>query len=402
MAEQSAVRFPLSPSATVYHPSPDYADLRERCPVAHIELPDGRLAYLATRHADVRQVFTDRRFSRAAAAGPNRPTRELGSLAEDSLIGMDPPRHTRIRGVVSRAFTARRVEEMRPAVRNLVERMIDDMEGEGPPADMARLLSSPLPIYVISKLFGIAEEDQDAVRQWSDALVGDWDADPAAPQAALDAFGEMIAERRAHPGDDLMSALINAWDEQQDLSERELISVTAGIFVGGHETTTNQINLFMLVLSKNPEQLALLRGDDPEMIARAVEELSRFIQLGDNGILLPRVTIEEVELGGVRLPAGSAVLPAVVSANRDLSVFAEADRLDVTRVNNPHLGYGAGPHHCLGAALARMELQEALGALLRRLPGLHVAVAESELRFKPGLVVRSLESLPVTWESRKR
>jgi len=171
--------------------------------------------------------------------------------------------------------------------------------------------------------------------------------------------------------------------------------------VGGHETTTNQINLFVLVLSNQPDQLATLRGDDPEVVARAVEELSRFIQLGDNGILLPRVTTEEVELGGVRLPAGSAVLPAVVSANRDTSVFADADRLDVTRVNNPHLGYGAGPHHCLGAALARMELQEALGALLRRLPGLRVAVPESELYFKPGLVVRSLESLPVTWESRE-
>ena len=129
-----------------------------------------------------------------------------------------------------------------------------------------------------------------------------------------------------------------------------------------------------------------------------VEELSRFIQLGDNGVLLPRVTVEEVELGGVLLPAGSPVLPAVVSANRDSSVFPGADQIDLTRVNNPHLGYGAGPHHCLGAALARMELQEALGALLRRLPGLRLAVPESELRFKPGLVVRSLESLPVTWD----
>ncbi len=401
MAEQPPIPFPLSPSDVVYQPSPDYVDLRERCPVAPIQLPDGKLAYLATTHADVRQVFTDRRFSRAAAAGPNRPTRELGSLASDSLIGMDPPRHTRIRRVVSRAFTARRVEQMRPMVQQLVDQMIDRMEAVGPPADLARLLSSPLPIYVISKLFGIAEADQDTVRQWSDALVGDWDADPAAPQAALDAFGEMIADRRANPGDDLMSALISAWDEQGDLSERELISVTAGVFVGGHETTTNQINLFVLVLSAHPDQLDSLRGDDPEVVARAVEELSRYIQLGDNGILLPRVTTEEVELGGICLPAGSAVLPAVVSANRDATVFADAHRLDVTRVDNPHLGYGAGPHHCLGAALARMELQEALGALLRRLPGLRVAVPESELSFKPGLVVRSLESLPVTWASRK-
>jgi cytochrome P450 len=398
MTQQTPISYPFEPAETIYHPSPDYAELRERCPVPHIELPDGTLAYLATRHADVRQVFTDPRFSRAAASGENRPTRELGSLAEDSLIGMDPPRHTKMRRAVSHAFTARRVELLRPAVVELIDQRIEKMIAAGKPADLIPHLSGPLPIYVISKLFGIAEQDQQKVREWSDALVGDWDADPAKPQAALDAFGELIAQRRQQRGDDLMSALIDAWDAEDDLSERELISVTAGIFVGGHETTTNQINLFLLVLAQNPEQLAGLDGHDREAVARAVEELSRFIQLGDNGVLLPRVTVEEVELGGVLLPAGSPVLPAVVSANRDSSVFPGADQLDLTRVNNPHLGYGAGPHHCLGAALARMELQEALGALLRRLPGLRLAVPESELRFKPGLVVRSLESLPVTWD----
>jgi cytochrome P450 len=398
MMQQTPISYPFEPAETIYHPSPDYAELRERCPVPHIELPDGTLAYLATRHADVRQVFTDPRFSRAAAAGPNRPTRELGSLAEDSLIGMDPPRHTKMRRAVSHAFTARRVELLRPAIVELIDQRIDAMIAAGKPADLIPHLSAPLPIFVISKLFGIAEEDQQKVREWSDALVGDWDADPAKPQAALDAFGGLIAQRRQQRGDDLMSALIDAWDAEDDLSERELISVTAGIFVGGHETTTNQINLFLLVLARHPEQLARLDGHDREAVARAVEELSRFIQLGDNGVLLPRVTVEEVELGGVLLPAGSPVLPAVVSANRDSSVFPGADQLDLTRVNNPHLGYGAGPHHCLGAALARMELQEALGALLRRLPGLRLAVPESELQFKPGLVVRSLESLPVTWD----
>jgi cytochrome P450 len=399
MTQQPApIGYPLTPAATIYHPSPDYAVLRERCPVAHIELPDGTLAYLATRHCDVRQVFTDPRFSRAAAAGPNRPTRELGSLAEDSLIGMDPPRHTKIRKVVSHAFTYRRVERLRPKVAALIDGMIDRMEAAGRPADVSAHLSGPLPIYVISELFGIPAAEQDQVRRWSDALVGDWEADPASPRAALEAFGRMIADRRRNPGDDLMSALISAWDEHDDLTERELISVTAGIFVGGHETTTNQINLFLLVLARHPDQLAGLRGDDADAIARAVEELCRFIQLGDNGVLLPRVTTEEVELGGVRLSPGSAVLPAVVSANRDLAVFSDADRLDLTRASNPHLAFGAGPHHCLGAALARMELQEALGALVRRLPGLRPAVPEAELRFKPGLVVRSLESLPVTWD----
>lgn len=394
------VPYPLAPAATIYHPSPDYALFRQSCPVPRILLPDGTVAYLATRYADVRSVLTDPRFSRAAAAGPNRPTRELGSLAEDSLIGMDPPLHTRIRRVVAHAFTVRRVEELRPKVAALVSGMIDGMQAAGPPADLITHLSAPLPVNVISELFGIAQADREQVRRWSDALVGDWDAAPEAPQAALAAFGEMIAQRRQRPGDDLMSALIAAWDAHPDLTERQLISVTAGIFVGGHETTTNQINLFMLLLDRHPDQLRALRGDDPQAIAGAVEELSRFIQLGDNGVLLPRVTVTEVELSGVRIPAGSAVLPAIVSGNRDEAEFADAGRLDLTRAQAQHLGFGAGPHHCLGAALARMELQEALGGLLRRLHGLRVAVPDHDLRFKPGLVVRSLESLPVTWDPR--
>jgi cytochrome P450 len=393
------LRFPLPPDACPYAPAPKLAELREHCPVPQIELPGGGTAYLATRHADVRRVFTDPRFSRAAAAGPDRPTGELGSLAEDSLIGMDPPQHTRIRGIIAGAFTARRVEQLRPWVAGLLDGMLDELEAAGPPADLVPHLSSPLPLYVIGELFGIPKEDNEAVRRWSDALVGDWDADPEPPRAALAAFGELIAQRRRRPGDDLMSALITAWDAQSDLGERELISVTAGIFVGGHETTTNQINLFLVLLSRHPEQLAGLRGDDPEAVARAVEELSRYIQLGDTGVLLPRVTVEDVELSGVRIPAGSAVLPAVVSANRDAAVFDDPDRLDLTRAATPHLGFGAGPHHCLGAALARMELQEALGALLRRLPGVRIAVPEQELRFKPGLVVNSLVKLPVTWDA---
>ena len=401
MSLSEPLRYPLAPGEFPYSPSPDLAELREKCPVPRIELPDGTVAYLATRHADVRRVFTDPRFSRAAAAGPNRPTRELGSLVEDSLIGMDPPQHTRIRGIISGAFTARRVEELRPRVAELIDAMIDGLEAAGPPADLVHHVSAPLPLYVIEKLFGIPHEDTDRVREWSDALVGDWDADPEPPRAALAAFGGLIAERRKHPGDDLMSALIAAWDAQDDLTERELISVTAGVFVGGHETTTNQINLFLVLLSRHPEQLAGLRGDDPAAVARAVEELSRYIQLGDTGVLMPRVTTAEVELSGTRIPAGSAVLPAVVSANRDAAVFADPDRLDLARTANAnaHLGFGAGPHHCLGAALARMELQEALGALLRRLPGLRVAVSEAALRFKPGLVVNSLIELPVTWDT---
>jgi cytochrome P450 len=168
------------------------------------------------------------------------------------------------------------------------------------------------------------------------------------------------------------------------------------VLIGGHETTTNQINMSLLTLFENPDQLARLL-DDLDAIGPAVEELTRFIQLGETGVMLPRITTEEVELGGVRLPAGAAVLPAFVAANRDPAMFADPDRLDLTRSPNPHLGFGAGVHHCLGAQLARMELQEALRGLLTRLPGLRVAVPGSALRFRQGLAVRCLEALPVTW-----
>lgn len=392
------IRLPFPPAPATYLPSPEYARLRDACPVPRVELPDGAIVYLATRHADVRRVFTDARFSRAAAAGPKGPVWELGSLADDSLLGMDPPRHTRIRRLVAGAFTARRVEQLRPVVAGLLDGMIDRMVAAGPPVDLITHVSAPLPIQVISRLFGVADADQARVKEWSDALVGDWTADPQTPKAALAAFGELIARRRADPGDDLMSALITAWDEQDDLTERELVSVTAGILAGGHESITNQINLFLVVLARYPDQLAGLRPDDPESIARAVEELTRYIQLGENGILLPRVTTTDIELSGVTVPAGCAILPAVASANRDAAVFTEPDGLDLTRAVNPHLAYGIGTHFCIGAALARMELQEALGALLRRLPGLRPAVPESALRFKPGLIVHSLETLPVTWD----
>jgi cytochrome P450 len=398
MTEQP-IHFPLPPAPLIYQPSPEYARLREQCPVPEIELPDGTIVHLATRHADVHRVFTDPRFSRAAAAGPEGPEWELGSLADDSLLGMDPPRHTRIRRVVGSAFTARRVEGLRPFVADLVDGMIDRMVTDGPPSDLNACLSQPLPISVISRLFGVADEDRGRMKEWSDALVVDRQADPEIPKAALAAFGELIERRREHPGDDLMSALIAAWDGAGGLPEHELISVTAGIVAGGHESVTNQINMFLLVLAGHPGQLANLRGDDAAAIARAVDELTRFIQLGENGILLPRVTTEEVRLSGVTLPAGSVVLPSVISANHDATVFTDPQRLDLTRAANPHLAYGIGPHYCLGAALARMELAEALGGLLRRLPGIRLAVPETALRFKPGLVVRSVETLPVTWDT---
>jgi cytochrome P450 len=193
-----------------------------------------------------------------------------------------------------------------------------------------------------------------------------------------------------------MSALIAARDEQDRLSERELELLCLGLLIAGHETTANQINMVLLTLTRHPEEMDRLRAD-PDLVPQAVEELMRFVQLGDGGASMPRVTTEELELGGVRLPAGSVVLPTIAAANRDPGPFADPDRLDLTRPEVAHLGFGAGVHHCLGAPLARMELQEALGGILRHLPGLRVAAEDSDLTFKRGMIVRSVEALPVTW-----
>jgi cytochrome P450 len=384
------VAYPLAPSPTIHHPA------REQRPVCPVRLPDGSEAFLVSRYADVRQVLTDDRFSRAAAAGPDAAPKELGVLETESLIGMDPPAHTRLRRLVARAFTPRRVEELRPRIAELVDAALTKIAGLPRPVDLVAHLSVPLPVQVISELLGVPEELRHLCTYWSDTMMGDWRANPAAMREALDGFAAMIAAKRDDPGDDLITALIAARDEQDRLTERELLAVCVGVLTGGHETTTNHINLSLLTLFEFPDQLELLRAD-PGLIEAAVEELSRFVQLGDTGILLPRVTTEEVTLGGVTLPAGATVLPAFVAANRDPAVFPDPDQLRLTRSENRHLGFGAGIHHCLGAQLARVELQEALGGLIRRFPGLRLAVRADELRFKPGLAVRSLERLPVTW-----
>ncbi|MBO4207335.1 cytochrome P450 [Micromonospora echinofusca] len=394
---EAPLSFPLAAPPTIYHPSPQLIELQDKCPVAPVVMSDGSPAWLVSRYADVKRILTDNRFSRAAAGGADGPPQELGALETESLIGMDPPEHTRLRRLVARTFTARRVEELRPWVAGLVDQLIDRMTTLPRPVDLVEHFSTPLPVEVISELLGIPEADRHKCKTWSDTMMGDWRQDPEGTRDALDSFARLIDARRADPGDDLISALIQASDAEDKLTEHELVSLCVGVLIGGHETTTNQINMALLTLFRHPDQLARLLADLDNGLAPAVEELTRFIQLGETGVMLPRVTTEPVELGGVDLPAGSVVLPAFVAANRDPAAYPDPDRLDLTRSPNPHLGFGAGVHHCLGAQLARMELQEALRGLFTRLPGLRITVTDSELRFKQGLAVRCVESLPVTW-----
>jgi cytochrome P450 len=425
-----AVAYPFPPPPSLYEPSTKLAELRTEQPVVELLMPDGNTAWLVTRYEDVRQVLIDPRFSRAAASGPNVPSTGLGDLANDSILGMDPPEHTRLRRLVARAFTARRVEELRPRVAVLVDDLLGQMQDLPRPVDLVEHFSLPLPVQVICELLGVPPEDRHTFHEWSDHIMGDLHADPAQMRAAFESvagyLAQHIAAKRAgpspsrpapaaqphpelppsrpapaaqphpEPDDDLMSALIAARDQDDRLSEHELVGLCVSILIAGHETTANQINMFLLTLLHYPEQFDRLRKD-PDSVPQAVEELMRFVQLGEGSAGMPRVTTEEVELSGVRIPKGAAVLPSLAAANRDPSVHADPDRLDLTRAELGHLGFGAGVHHCLGAQLARMELQEALRGILRWMPEVRVVVPDDQLRFKSGMILRSLETLPVTW-----
>jgi cytochrome P450 len=379
-------------------PVPEVRAIGGDRPVFRAELPDGRIVWLVSGYENVRQVIIDPRFSRALAVAPGRARPGFEMFAAGSINGMDPPEHTRLRKLVASAFTARRVEALRPRVAGIVDELIDSMVGRPQPADLVGGFSLPLPARVICQMLGVPAEDTGQFHAWSDTVMADWQRDSDEIMTALAElygyFGRLIESKRAQPADDLISALIAARDDADRLSEEELTVMCCTLLIGGHETTANQINLSLLLLFDHPGEVAKLRAD-PGLIPGAVEELLRCSRLG--GLAPARVTTEDAEIGGVTIPAGEQVIPLFGTANRDSSVFADPDRFDVTRDAANHLSFGAGVHHCLGAQLARVELQEAFRGLIGRLPGLRLAVPASELEFKPGMAIHSLRELPVLW-----
>jgi cytochrome P450 len=379
---------------------PEFRALLRTCPVVQAELPDGSTAWLAGGFEEVRQTVVDPRFSRALAVAPGRSLQGTDVLAAGSILGMDPPEHTRLRKLIAKAFTVRRVEMMRPRVVAIVNQLIDELLAGPQPADLAARFSLPLPVQVICEMLGVPEADMEQFHAWSDAALGDWQRDTDQILTAMAEmygyFAGLTQRRRSNPGDDLMTALIEARDEDDKLTEDELTALGCALLIGGHETTANQLNLTLLVLFDQPAQLAALQAE-PDLIPGAVEESLRYLRLG-SALPPARVTREEVELGGVTIPAGAAVHPLYAAANRDPSVFPDPDRFDVRRAPASHLAFGAGTHHCLGAHLARLELQEALRGLLGRMPNLRLAVPADELRFKPGMGLDSLSELPARWD----
>lgn len=391
--------FPFGDAARL-EVDPLLARLRREEPLCRVRLPYGEPAWLATRYQDVKLVLGDPRFSRAAAMDRDEPRIRLYRPRTAGILSFDPPEHSRLRRLVSKAFTVRRVERLRPHVQEVADGLVDAMLAAGPPADLVEDFGLPLPITVICELLGVPVEDRVDFRTWSDAFLS---TTRYTPEEVLRYTGllreymtKLIAERRQAPKDDLLGALVVARDDEDRLSEEEMLSLAEALLIAGHETTATQIPNFVYVLITHPEQLAALRAD-LDLIPGAVEELMRFVPLG-GGALSARYALEDVELGGVTVRAGEPVVVQLASANRDESVYTDPDELDLHRQEASHVGFGHGAHHCLGAPLARMELQVALRTLLTRLPGLRFAGSEDDIVWKTGLSTRGPEHMPVTWD----
>jgi cytochrome P450 len=375
-------------------PDPLYAELQREQPVCRVQLPYGRPAWLVTTYELSKLVLGDPRFSREATLVGDNPREDPVDFTQvaESILSMDPPKHTRIRQLVGKAFTNRRVEAMRPRARQIASGLIDDMAAAGPPADLVQDFSFAFPAIVICELLGIPEADRHRFRR-----VHSTTSPEEQQEIYLDLFGyfgEAFAQRRERPGDDLLTWLVQARDNDDRLTETELLFLGMGLLVGGYETSAHQITNMVYTLLTHPQQLDLLRAR-PELIADAVEEMLRYIVLGN--AINPRIATVDVQLGDVLVRAGDPVLSAGAAANRDRRVFDCPHELDITRRLNPHLSFGYGPHFCPGAQLARMELQVSLATILSRLPGLRIAVPERDLPWKEGTMMRGLTALPLSW-----
>jgi cytochrome P450 len=390
--------YPFNDVTDELYVEPRLEQLRESEPLCPVRLPHGEPAWLVTRYEDVKTVLGDPRFSRARAVTRDEPRTRIHRGLPGNILDYDPPEHTRLRRVVAKAFTARRVEQMKERTQAIADGLLDAMTAKGAPGDLVAEFALPLPVTVICELLGVPLEDRTRFRLWADALLSTTRFTTEEVERYADELtaymAGLIARRRKEPQDDLLSVMVAARDEEDRLSEDELVAMGVSVLVAGHETTASQIPNFVYTLLRHPRELARLRAD-LDLVPQAVEELMRYVPLGEAGIA--RYALEDVELSGGVVRAGEPVITSNVSANRDGTVYTCPETLDLTRQEASHVGFGHGPHHCLGAQLARMELQVSLRTLLVRLPGLRLAGTGEDLAWKTGSAVRGLTRMLVTW-----
>jgi cytochrome P450 len=375
-----------------------HARLRAEQPVARVIMPGGTPAWLITGYAAARAALTDPRLVKMPEGWRPDPDSLFAAL-EMHMLNSDPPDHERLRKLVNKAFTARRVEQLRPRITAITTALLDDMP-TGQEIDLLAAFAFPLPVTVICELLGVPVADRDRFRAWSASIVSET-VSPEVFQghatAMIGYFRDLLADRRREPADDLLSALISARDEGDQLSENELLSMAWLLLVAGHETTVNLIGGGVLALLLHPGELARLRAD-PGLVGGAVEELLRYVSPVNDATY--RFTREPVEFDGVSIAAGEVVLVSLSGANRDPSRFAGPDGLDVGRDSTGHLAFGHGIHYCVGAPLARLEAEIAFGALLGRFGSITLAMPAQTLRWRPSSLIHGLESLPVRLDGR--
>jgi cytochrome P450 len=395
------LRYPI-PNPSALEPPAEWATLRQECPVARVQFPTGDEASLITRYDDVRQVLADRRFGRGTDAPDAAQVSEGGGAFNSGMAQALPQTgegHQRWRRMVSKWFTVKRMAALRPRIEAMAEQLIDEMVEQGQPADLKAGLGFPLPVWVICDMLGVPASDRDRFSHWSDTLLNLTRYSKAEVEAGQAEFFRYmaghVAAKRAEPGEDLLSELITSTDsEGEPLSDSALVATGLGLLVAGHETTANMIGKMVAMLLADRRRWERLLAD-PSLVRPAVEETLRFDTNAGFGMI--RYLDEDVELADRVLPRGTTVVCSMAAANRDEGVFDHADEMDLARSPNPHLAFGAGPHSCLGQALARIELQTVLEVLLRRLPSLELAVPAEELRPVEGLLVGGLREVMVRW-----
>ncbi|WP_405445283.1 cytochrome P450 [Streptomyces achromogenes] len=401
-AEAPPVQFPLRRTCPFAEP-PEYAGLRADTPVARAALKvNGKPAWLVTRHEHVRQVLGDSRVSSNLKL-PGYPHQfhipeELLAQVRLMMLNMDPPEHTAHRRMLIPEFTARRVRELRPRIQQIVDEHVDAMLAAGGPVDLVTALALPVPSLVICELLGVPYEDHARFEEWSAALMNH-DLSPqeygAAVQALDTYLDQLVTLKENEPGDDLISRFLEKNRTERVADHTDVVTMARLMLVGGHETTANMIALGVLALLRHPEQMAELRAD-PALLPNAVEELLRVFSISDSGTA--RVAVADIEVGDVTIRAGEGILALNNAADHDESVFPDPDTLDIHRKEaRAHLAFGYGVHQCIGANLARAELEAVYGTLLRRVPGLRLAAEPEDLRFKDDAMVYGVYELPVTW-----
>ena len=374
--------------------------LRRQGSLPRVLLPDGQEAWLVTRYEDVRMVLDDGRFTRDIMGV--RARRSGADPVGARSVNMDGRPHSELRALVSKAFTARRIEALAPRIQAWTDDLVDAMLKQGPPADLVVHLAVPLPAIAICELLGFPVEDRGLLSGWCDRItaVGAGAPDQRSWLELTGYIEHLVPVKRAAlsaglaPDVDILTSLVHAHDSRSALTMEELLSLAVVVLAGGLETTQTAISAGMLRLFRNPDQLDKLRTR-PDLVAGAVEELLRYQPVIDVNRL--QTATEAVQLGDQLIAEGDLVQISVNAANRDEAAFPGSERLDVAREPNPHLAFGHGAHHCLGAALARLELRTAFSTLLRRLPNLRIAASPERLSWRGGHVTLRLEELPVAW-----